>query len=125
METKTGITDETMDAVDECAGNSPIVKLTFRPPDTFVFSCPEVTMSATGIILILQDSDSAAWTFVGTDGLPKPEFETRVVGRGRVMIVKDAHMTAGRFDYTITVHDSTGNHSSRQPIVRPPMIMNL
>jgi hypothetical protein len=125
METKAGATDATMDAIDECTGYAPVVKVTFKPPDTVSVTCPVVKMTTAGVILMLQDSDSAEWRFVDTTGLPKPEFETKVVGRGTVMIVKNAHTTTGTFDCTIRVRDRNGTHPSGHPIVRPPMIMNL
>jgi hypothetical protein len=127
METKVGATEATMDAIDECSGFAPVVRVTFTPPDTISVTCPVVKMPAAGVILMLQKSDSAEWTFVGTNGLPEPEFETKVVGTGRVMIVNDAHTTTGTFEYTITVNDATGNHTSQFPSIKqttPPMIMN-
>jgi hypothetical protein len=125
METKVGAAEATMDATDECTGYAPVVKVTFTPPDTVSVTCPVVKMTAAGVILMLQKPDSAEWSFVGTAGLPEPEFETMVEGNGKVMIVKDAHTIKGTFDCTIRVRDRNGTHPSGHPIVRPPMIMNL
>jgi hypothetical protein len=106
-------------------GKSPIVTVSFTPPETFVFSCAAVTMRASGKIQMHQASEKDQWTFVRPNELPEPEFTYKTGGNGKTMTIEDKHTKPGEFHYTITVRDSTGEHTSPERIVtNPPMIRN-
>lgn len=115
----------TNDECSDASGKSPIVRVTFTPPDTFAFSCTEVTMRAAGKIQLHQVPSVDPWIFVSVNELPYPEFTSTIEGDGKTATIKDDHKSLGDFHYSITIRDATGEHTSRdRTVTNPPMIRN-
>jgi hypothetical protein len=103
------------------------VKVTFTAPSTFHFDPEAPTMTAAGKVNFHRSPGSAEWTFVSVNELPSPEYTWSVTGNGSGVTVHDAHTSIGDSPYTVTVHDATGDHTSkhsRGKETAPPMIMN-
>jgi hypothetical protein len=132
MKSTSGKTEK--DDVDECSddprnpGKSPIVRVTFTPPDSFDFSCPEVRMRAAGRVQLHQASPTDQWVFLRVNGLPPAEFKITIGGNGKTLTIDDKHTTAPvDYHYSVTIMDKNGKeHTSPDRIVtNPPMIRNL
>jgi hypothetical protein len=103
------------------------VKVTFTPPDSFSFSDSNPKMTAAGKIIMHKHPETADWTFVSVNELPSPEYTPTVTGNGSGISVHDAHTKLGSSHYTVTVHDSSGDHTSANDPkqTNPPMITNV
>ena len=118
--------------LDDCSddpanpGKSPIVRVTFTPPETFEYSCSNIKMRAAGKIQFHQASPNDPWVFVRPNGLPESGFCYETAANGKTMTIRDKYTDTDEHHYSLTVCDDTGEHTSSDRIItNPPMIRNL